>query len=80
MKCLVQVDMPVFFYIDPDYVDDPSLEYTDDILLNYTFFEAKKGLVLPSPFERPPQTQQAQIASIPQPQQAQIASAASWNP
>jgi cytochrome c oxidase assembly protein subunit 11 len=58
------VDMPVFFYIDPDYVDDPSLEYTDDILLSYTFFEAKKGLVLPSPFERPPETQQAQIASV----------------
>ena len=36
-----QVDMPVFFYIDPDYVDDPFLENTDEITLSYTFFESK---------------------------------------
>ena len=33
--------MPVFFYIDPDYVDDPFLENTDEITLSYTFFESK---------------------------------------
>ena len=38
---LSQVDMPVFFYIDPDYVDDPFLENTDEITLSYTFFESK---------------------------------------
>uniref|UniRef100_A0A914XG29 Cytochrome c oxidase assembly protein COX11, mitochondrial n=1 Tax=Plectus sambesii TaxID=2011161 RepID=A0A914XG29_9BILA len=53
-----KVDMPVFFYIDPDYVDDPALEYTDDIILSYTFFEAKKGLKLPGPFDQPPAQKQ----------------------
>ncbi|CAG2168150.1 unnamed protein product, partial [Oppiella nova] len=42
------VDLPVFFYIDPEYADDPRLENVDDIVLSYTFFEAKKGLTLPS--------------------------------
>ncbi|KAK0158733.1 hypothetical protein PV328_009705 [Microctonus aethiopoides] len=43
------VDMPVFFYIDPEYADDPLLEKCDDIILSYTFFVAKKGLKLPMP-------------------------------
>ncbi|CAD6192709.1 unnamed protein product [Caenorhabditis auriculariae] len=46
-----QVDLPVFFFIDPDYANDPALEYLDNILLSYTFFEAKSGLQLPSPFD-----------------------------
>ncbi|KAL3876439.1 hypothetical protein ACJMK2_034285 [Sinanodonta woodiana] len=44
-----QVDMPVFFYIDPDYVEDPRLENVNTIFLSYTFFEAKEGLNLPLP-------------------------------
>ncbi|KAK2725711.1 cytochrome c oxidase assembly protein ctaG-like [Artemia franciscana] len=36
-----QVDLPVFFYIDPEFVDDPKLENVDSIVLSYTFFEAK---------------------------------------
>ncbi|XP_052824609.1 cytochrome c oxidase assembly protein COX11, mitochondrial, partial [Octopus bimaculoides] len=44
-----QVDMPVFFYIDPDFVEDPKLENIDTITLSYTFFEAKDGLKLPMP-------------------------------
>ena len=43
-----EVDMPVFFYIDPDYVSDPFLADTDEITLSYTFFESKPGLVLPT--------------------------------
>lgn len=43
-----EVDMPVFFYIDPDYVDDPFLENVNEITLSYTFFESKPGLVLPT--------------------------------
>uniref|UniRef100_A0A915Q009 Cytochrome c oxidase assembly protein COX11, mitochondrial n=1 Tax=Setaria digitata TaxID=48799 RepID=A0A915Q009_9BILA len=46
-----QVDLPVFFYIDPDYVNDPDLEYTDSLILSYTFFESKSDLVLPDPFD-----------------------------
>ncbi|XP_026499938.1 cytochrome c oxidase assembly protein COX11, mitochondrial [Vanessa tameamea] len=44
-----QVDMPVFFYIDPEFQEDPKMEYVDEIVLSYTFFEAKEGLKLPVP-------------------------------
>lgn len=44
-----EVDMPVFFYIDPEYATNPRLEYVDDITLSYTFFEAKDGMSLPVP-------------------------------
>ncbi|XP_052791123.1 cytochrome c oxidase assembly protein COX11, mitochondrial-like [Mya arenaria] len=44
-----KVDMPVFFYIDPEYDDDPELEFENHIQLCYTFFEAKEGLNLPLP-------------------------------
>ncbi len=36
-----QVDMPVFFYIDPEFVEDPYLAKVNEITLSYTFFEAK---------------------------------------
>lgn len=41
--------MPVFFYIDPEYAQDPQMEYVDEIVLSYTFFEAKEGMKLPVP-------------------------------
>jgi len=44
-----QVDMPVFFYIDPEFAEDPALIYHDKITLSYTFFESKPGLELPMP-------------------------------
>lgn len=44
-----KVDMPVFFYIDPEFTDDPRMEYIDEIVLSYTFFEAKEGMKLPVP-------------------------------
>lgn len=44
-----QVDMPVFFYIDPEYAEDPKLENVNTLTLSYTFFEAKEGLSLPVP-------------------------------
>ena len=42
--------MPVFFYIDPDFGEDPRMENVESITLSYTFFEAKEGanLVRPS--------------------------------
>ncbi len=45
------MDLPVFFYIDPDYANDPALEYLDSILLSYTFYASTTGLQLPSPFD-----------------------------
>lgn len=35
--------MPVFFYIDPDIINDPKMEFIDEITLAYTFFEAKES-------------------------------------
>ncbi|KAI9055873.1 hypothetical protein LZ554_000811 [Drepanopeziza brunnea f. sp. 'monogermtubi'] len=35
------VDMPVFFYIDPDFVNDPNMRGIEQVTLSYTFFKAK---------------------------------------
>ncbi|KAI9665955.1 MAG: Cytochrome c oxidase assembly protein cox11, mitochondrial [Bathelium mastoideum] len=35
------VDMPVFFYIDPEFLNEPSMNGIDTITLSYTFFKAK---------------------------------------
>lgn len=44
-----EIDMPVFFYIDPDFAEDPRMENVNEITLSYTFFEAKEGIKLPIP-------------------------------
>ena len=41
--------MPVFFYIDPEFAEDPRMVNVDLITLSYTFFEAKEGHKLPLP-------------------------------
>ncbi len=47
-----EVDMPVFFYLDPEFVNDPYLEGVDNITLSYTFFESKPGFQLPDIYKR----------------------------
>lgn len=47
--CFVQVDMPVFFFIDPEFAEDPKMEFVETIILSYTFFEAKDGMSIPVP-------------------------------
>ena len=32
------VDMPVLFYIDPEFADDPTMADVNEIILSYTFF------------------------------------------
>ncbi|XP_033840484.1 cytochrome c oxidase assembly protein COX11, mitochondrial [Periophthalmus magnuspinnatus] len=44
-----EVDMPVFFYIDPEFDSDPRMARVNTITLSYTFFEAKEGQRLPLP-------------------------------
>lgn len=48
--------MPVFFYIDPAFAEDPKMEYVETITLSYTFFEAKPGIQLPVPSYVKPHT------------------------
>ncbi|KAI0910257.1 amine oxidase [Ustulina deusta] len=35
------VDMPVFFYLDPDLLDDLNMRGINEVTLSYTFFKAK---------------------------------------
>ncbi|KAG8129379.1 hypothetical protein E2320_016079 [Naja naja] len=44
-----EVDMPVFFFIDPEFVEDPKMERVNLVTLSYTFFEAKMGYKPPLP-------------------------------
>ncbi|XP_053675100.1 cytochrome c oxidase assembly protein COX11, mitochondrial [Anopheles nili] len=44
-----EVDLPVFFYIDPEFIEDPKMELVDSITLSYTFFESKDGLNIQIP-------------------------------
>lgn len=35
------VDMPVFFYIDPEFTKDVNMKGIETVTLNYTFFKAR---------------------------------------
>jgi cytochrome c oxidase assembly protein Cox11 len=53
--------MPVFFYIDPEFAEDPNMAKVREITLSYTFFESKNfdyqkwsaSLPVPSPAPSP---------------------------
>lgn len=40
-----EVDMPLFFFIDPEFASDPAMRNIDDIVLHYTFFRATHDAV-----------------------------------
>ncbi|KAF9987287.1 Cytochrome c oxidase assembly protein cox11, mitochondrial [Modicella reniformis] len=44
-----QVDMPIFFFLDPEFAEDPDMTDVDTVVLSYTFFKAR-GM----PFEKQP--------------------------
>jgi cytochrome c oxidase assembly protein subunit 11 len=39
-----EIDMPVFFFIDPEMIDDPAMENVRNITLSYTFFKTGEEL------------------------------------
>mmetsp|Transcript_12566 Transcript_12566/g.38408 ORF Transcript_12566/g.38408 Transcript_12566/m.38408 type:complete len:270 (+) Transcript_12566:190-999(+) len=41
LKANEEVDMPVFFFIDPEFADDPRMADVTEIMLSYTFFRAE---------------------------------------
>lgn len=41
------IDMPVFFYIDPEFAKDPAMDAVTDITLSYTFFKTGEEDVEP---------------------------------
>ena len=36
-----EVDMPVFFFIDPEFANDPLMRGIEQVTLSYTFFKAR---------------------------------------
>lgn len=36
------IEMPVFFFIDPSFLDDPKMKEIDTITLSYTFFPSEE--------------------------------------
>ncbi|KAK8969255.1 hypothetical protein KSP40_PGU008459 [Platanthera guangdongensis] len=38
-----QIDMPVFFYIDPEFETDPKMDGINNLILSYTFFKVKES-------------------------------------
>ncbi|KAK9214961.1 hypothetical protein WN944_006964 [Citrus x changshan-huyou] len=37
-----QIDMPVFFYIDPEFETDPRMDGINNLILSYTFFKVNE--------------------------------------
>jgi cytochrome c oxidase assembly protein subunit 11 len=53
LKAGEKVDMPVFFFIDPEFDRDPAMADVREIVLSYTFFNASheqwKGIYTTQP-------------------------------
>jgi len=54
-----KVDMPVFFYIDPEFATDPRMRGINNITLSYTFFKVsdeddQEGAIADEPVARTP--------------------------
>lgn len=42
LKSHESIDMPVFFFLDPEMLDDPLLSDVDNVTLSYTFFKVEE--------------------------------------
>ncbi|KAK0543953.1 Cytochrome c oxidase assembly protein cox11, mitochondrial [Tilletia horrida] len=40
-----EVDMPVFFFLDVDMLDEPAVRQVKDVVLSYTFFSARRNKI-----------------------------------
>ncbi len=38
-----KIDMPVFFYVDPEFATDPRMRKVNHLTLSYTFFKVQLG-------------------------------------
>lgn len=43
-----EIDMPVFFFVDPEFVNDPAMDNVNHITLSYTFFKTGEEDAEPS--------------------------------
>jgi cytochrome c oxidase assembly protein Cox11 len=41
-----KIDMPVFFYVDPEFATDPRMKRVNHLTLSYTFFKVTVGLLV----------------------------------
>ncbi|CAM9353438.1 unnamed protein product [Choristocarpus tenellus] len=48
LKAGEEIDMPVFFFLDPEILDDPAMDSVNNITLSYTFFQTGEEIPLPS--------------------------------
>jgi cytochrome c oxidase assembly protein subunit 11 len=48
-----KIDMPVFFYVDPEFATDPRMKRVNHLTLSYTFFKVLEEDVEDVPYEGP---------------------------
>ena len=41
LRAKEKVDMPVFFYLDPEFASDRGMEDVNSLVLSYTFFQSE---------------------------------------
>jgi cytochrome c oxidase assembly protein subunit 11 len=46
LKAGEEIDMPVFFYIDPKFLEDPNMANVESLTLSYTFFRSGEKEVI----------------------------------
>jgi len=57
------VDLPVFFFIDPEFDKDPAMFDVNEIILSYNFFETKTGVKLARPDSYKPHGSERNVGS-----------------